>query len=186
MIRIYGLVNTALPTFGYEAPLNPGDVLVVTSQNTLRSVSGYYNQLAASSGGIALKSDIATTGQALIASPLQFTTGANQRYYVNGTIIATSSAATGIKLGLRIPSGDTGYVVFNGTDTTSLQSNASTVTTDSGLTAVYGQLSGTTYIMFSGIVSGPNARPFIIGFLKPGSGTAMLKQWSSLIWKRLY
>lgn len=47
MIRLYGLVNTELRTFGIEAALNPGDVLVVTGANTLQSVSGYFNQSAA-------------------------------------------------------------------------------------------------------------------------------------------
>lgn len=47
MIRVYGLISTELRTFGYEAPLNAGDVLVVTGQNTLQAVAGYYNQSAA-------------------------------------------------------------------------------------------------------------------------------------------
>lgn len=138
------------------------------------------------SAGVVLGADTATTGQALIGSPLQFTTVANQRYYVSGTTIATSSTAAGLKLGIRIPAGDTGYFVFNGTDTTTLQPNVSAVTADSGLTAVYGQLNGTCYVTFTGIVSGPTAGPVIEGFLKGASGTATLKQWSSLIWKRLY
>lgn len=138
------------------------------------------------SSGKVLNADTATTGQALIGSPLQFTTTANQRYAISGNIIATSSAATGLKLGLRIPSGDTCYVTFNGTDTTTLQSNVSAVTADSGLTAVYGQLNGTCYIHYEGIVSGPTAGAVIVGFLKGTSGTATLKQWSYLMWRRIY
>jgi hypothetical protein len=138
------------------------------------------------SSGVTIGADTATTGQALIGSQLQLTTLANQRYYVEGNIIATSSSAAGIQLGVRIPTGDTGYFVFDGTDTTTLQSNKSAVTADSGLTAAYGQLNGTCYVTVRGTVSGPTAGPVILGFLKVTSGTATLKKWSTLIWKRLY
>ena len=47
MKQVYGITNTVLRTFGVEAALSAGDVLVVTGTNTLQAVTGYYAQSAA-------------------------------------------------------------------------------------------------------------------------------------------
>jgi len=90
-----------------------------------------------------LTADSATTGQALIGSPLGFAMSARSRYYISGTIQISSSATSGVKLGIRIPSGDTVSLVFNGSDSSNSQNKWSLVAVDSGLTASYVDSIGT-------------------------------------------
>lgn len=138
--------------------------------------------------GMVLSADTAITAQALTKTPLAFTLGANTRYEVAGTAILTSSAASGLQLGWRIPSGDTLYITHIGTDTTVGigQTAWSAVTADSGLTSAFVTLNGTGYVRFEGYVSGPTSGPVALGALKLTSGTATVKKGSTLVWKRLY
>ncbi len=161
-------------------------LLFISSASFAQTVTIPHGGTGMSTAGVTLNADTAITGQALVRTPLQFTTTANQRYYISGHIYATSSTAAGIKLGVRIPTGDSCYVIFEGTDTTVLQSSRAAVAADSGLTTAFVQLNGTGFITFSGIVSGPTAGPVAIGILKLTSGTATFKQWSGMIWRRLY
>jgi hypothetical protein len=135
---------------------------------------------------VVLAADSATTGQALVGSPLKATVAANGRYLISGTIIASSDGVAGLKLGIRIPSGDTCSVVFNGSDSTVSQNKWSIVTADSGLTLSYVNANATGYIRFEGYVSGPTAGSVILGFLKITSGTATLKKNSIFAWKRIW
>lgn len=133
-----------------------------------------------------LSADSATTGQALIGSPLGFAKAANSRYYISGVAQISSSATSGVKLGIRIPSGDTVSLVFNGSDSSNLQNKWSLVSIDSGLTDSYVDSIGTGYVKFEGYVSGATAGNVYLGFLKITSGTATLKKNSIIAWRRIY
>ncbi len=47
MRQVFGIVNSPQRTFGIEADLDPGDVFVVTSLNSMQTVPGYFAQSAA-------------------------------------------------------------------------------------------------------------------------------------------
>lgn len=156
-------------------------------QDTLFNKHVLNSAYGGSGGGlVVLSADSATTGQALIGSPLKFTAAANARYHISGTIQIQSSATSGVKLGIRIPSGDTVNIVFNGSDSSLSQTKWSTVVADSGLTLSYADTTGVGYVRFEGYVSGPTAGSVMIGFLKLTSGTATLKKNSIFAYRRIY
>lgn len=156
-------------------------------QDTLFNKHVLNSAYGGSGGGlVVLSADSATTGQALIGSPLKFTVAANARYHISGTVQISSSATSGVKLGIRIPSGDTVSLVFTGSDSSNSQNKWSLVAVDSGLTTSYVDSIGTGYVHFEGYVSGPIAGNVMIGFLKLTSGTATLKKNSIFAYRRIY
>ena len=190
----FSLIPESFDTLG-----NQGDVFYIDSANhnyVTRAAIGASGAYLYSNGivpswrvadeQVRLTADTATTGQALIGSPLQFAVGANQTWAFQISVYDSSSSAAGDEFGWLLPS--SGTVVSTGwAQTTGATAGTFDIIKASATAGVANATAGgyAVYTASGTITTGATAGAIVFQFLKVTSGTAILKAGSVLTARRI-
>ena len=157
-----------------------------SAQHLISAGAGYQPTWVTSA--VMLSADTSNATTSLVGTPLQFAVAANEVWSADYYITDSVSAATGLKFAIDIPTGATLYGYASGSkksDTCGFEIITTDATAGTAFTTYVPTTNYGTWTAHVTISNGSTAGNVILDFVKPTSGTAILKKYSYVILTKL-